>query len=1232
MKKRLFIERREHFDIERLELLRELEENFHIQIPDLRYLIGYDCFDISKETLERSLYTVFSEPNKDKFVELNSFENTLSIEFLPGQFDQRADSAIQSIQLINPNEKPLIYSFETLCFNQEIDDNLLQSIKTYLINRIEAREKDLSIFEMHHVDYQEMTGVMDGFIEREDLSELYQSLSLAMNIEDFYFVQDYFKHQEKRNPYETEIRVLDTYWSDHCRHTTFETHLKNIVFSEDQLSQGIKNAYLDYVETRRYLHRENKPQTLMDLATINAKYELKNHHLDDLEISEEINASSIRIDVKTPKGTEKWLLMFKNETHNHPTEIEPFGGASTCIGGAIRDPLSGRSYVYQAMRITGAADITTPIQETMVNKLPQRTISKKAAHGYSSYGNQIGLATSYVKEIFHKGYMAKRMEVGVVVAAAKESHVKRLSPLPGDEIILLGGRTGRDGIGGATGSSKSHNKESLRTSYSEVQKGNAPEERKIQRLFRNPEVTKLIKKSNDFGAGGVSVAIGELAPGLLIDLDKVPVKYKGINGTELAISESQERMAVVVSCEDSALFIKLCHDENIEAVVVAKVTKEARLKMVWQDKIICDIDREFIDTSGVRQTTNVHFKPIAKKLFHKNESYQESIIDIEKHLKDLNISDMQGLVEMFDSTIGKTTVLAPYGGKYQLTKAQSSIHLIPTLDQDTTTASILAYGFNPYISSWSPYHGSMLAIVESMSKIVATGGDYKNIRFSFQEYFEKMSDETKWSKPMASLLGAYKTLKAFGLAAIGGKDSMSGSYQNLHVPPTLISFAVSTMDVGHVISPEFKDKDSYLYLFKHHLNNEYEINVDELKNNFESIISLNRAHKIRSAIALEYGGLSEGLIKSTFGNHIGIDIQTSENIFAYSYGSIVVESSELLDLPNANYLGKTTNDNTIKINNVEIAIEQALDWNRHTFKTIYPIQHHDERHLTDEDKIMDKDVYHYGKPVEKVKVLLPVFPGTNCEYDSASSFERVGAKTHTFVFNNQSEQDIIASTNELVKLIHESHIIMFSGGFSSGDEPDGSGKFIATILRNDKVKHAIHQFLDDKKLIIGICNGFQALVKSGLLPYGRIKALKEDDPILFKNTINRHVSKLVKTKVSSIKSPWLNGFDLNQTHILPVSHGEGQFVINEKMYRALKEKHQIAFQYVDQSNQPTYDPIYNPNGSSYAIEGIISEDGLILGKMGHSERYAKNLYQNIPNVSTQEIFRNAIAYFKNEEK
>ncbi len=1231
MKKRIFIERKNGFDIERNELISELKANFQMEFTDLRYLIGYDIFDLKEDTIFKAIHTVLGEPNKDNVLNKIDFDDSsvLAFEYLPGQFDQRADSAIQCIKLIDPHENPTIYSFTLIIFNVKLEDETLIRIKNYLINKVESREKNLGLLEKTEVSKPKPIPIMEGFTNTQNLEALYLSMNLAMSLADFKFIQEYFK-QEQRDPTETEIRVLDTYWSDHCRHTTFETHLKNITFSNDGLTKEIEETFKDYLETRKLLGRENRPITLMDIATINAKYERHNHNLEDLEISEEINAASIHIDVMTDNGLEAWLLMFKNETHNHPTEIEPFGGASTCIGGAIRDPLSGRSYVYQAMRITGAGDITENIDKTLEGKLPQRKISKLAAHGYSSYGNQIGLATSFVDEIYHPGYVAKRMEVGAVVGAAKKQNVVRISPAPGDIVILLGGRTGRDGIGGATGSSKTHNDTSLETSYAEVQKGNAPEERKIQRLFRNPEVTKIIKKSNDFGAGGVSVAVGELARGISIDLNKVPTKYLGINGTELAISESQERMAVVVASENTDKFISLCHQENIEATAIATITGDERMRMTWNGNTICDISRDFIDTSGVRQSTDVKFDEILSEdpWNTKVEFNKENLLT---HLRKLNISENQGLVEMFDSTIGKTTVLAPYGGKHQLTKTQTSVHKIPMENGDSSTVSMLSHGFNPYISSWSPYHGSALAIVEAMSKIVSSGGKYQNIRFTFQEYFERMSAPEKWSKPLSSLLGAYKTLKEFKLAAIGGKDSMSGTYNDLHVPPTLIAFAVDTEDIKNIISPEFKSSGNHLYLIKHQNKERHSVNHESLKINFDFITKHIHDKSIISAYALGFGGLSEALVKCSFGNNLGVSIETDLDLFCYDYGSILVESTQSLDYEDAIYLGKVTDNDMIRINDIEISIKEALTNNQKTFKDIYPVLHEDPREIPQESMEYKEVEFKYPNKINEVKVLLPIFPGTNCEYDSASAFKRVGATIIPFVFNNQTEADILASTKELARLIQEVQIIMFSGGFSSGDEPDGSGKFIANVLRNNLIKDAIHKFLDEKNLILGICNGFQALTKSGLLPYGSITDIKEQDPILFKNTINRHISKLVKTKVSSLSSPWLHGFNENETHMIPISHGEGKFIVDESTYSSLKENHQIAFQYVDDSDNPTYDPLYNPNGSSHAIEGIISKDGLILGKMGHSERYEDDLYKNIPNLSKQNIFENAINYFLGKE-
>ena len=1103
-------------------------------------------------------------------------------------------------------------------------------VKHHLINKVEAREKDLSSLSLQSVTKPEPIEMCNGFIHlsTDQLQEFHTEQSLAMSLEDIEFVQQYFKNQEKRDPFETEIKVLDTYWSDHCRHTTFETEISSVVFSKDSLSKEIESSFNKYLSMRNELNREDKPMTLMDIATINARYEKYRGNLEDIEISDEVNAASIYIDVDVDGVMEKWLLMFKNETHNHPTEIEPFGGASTCIGGAIRDPLSGRSYVYSAMRITGAGNINQDVTETIEGKLPQRVISKVAAEGYSSYGNQIGLPTTFVNEIHHDGYVAKRMEIGAVMGAAPAANVVRKKPLPGDVVILLGGRTGRDGIGGATGSSKTHNVESLETSSAEVQKGNAPEERKIQRLFRNKEVTRLIKKSNDFGAGGVSVAIGELADGLEINLDKVPIKYAGINGTELAISESQERMSVVIDAKHKEQFIHLCHEENIEAVQIAVVTKQPRLVMKWNEQVICDMSRAFIDTSGVRQKTHIRFPEIKGDSPFKKEYDSPSLKGQILHmLSDPNIATKQGLDEMFDSTIGRTTVLAPYGGEQQLTKTQTSVHKIPTLQHETNTVSMMAYGFNPYISEWSPYHGATYAVVNSLAKIVAAGGRYQGVRFTFQEYFERLNKNPElWSKPFGALLGAMNALHAFNLPAIGGKDSMSGTFHELSVPPTLVSFAVQTDQVRNVISNDLKG-DSYLYLVKHNSNAESLPQFDVLKQNFDFIRTQNVEGNILSAYVLEHGGLAEALFKSSFGNKVGFDVKTEEPLFDMEYGSVLIESTKKLSYQNARYLGRTNDTSIAMINGTSIDIDEAIKANQELYLDAYPITHVDEREIP-VNKADNGSFKTTGMNVDTINVLIPVFPGTNCEYDTESAFLKEGATTNVFVFNNQTEADINDSIDKMVSYINESHIIMLSGGFSSGDEPDGSGKFIASVLRNKKVKEAIDSFLKKKHLILGICNGFQALVKAGLLPHGTIKEINEQDPTLFINSINRHVSKFAQTKVSSRRSPWLSSFNIDETHAIAMSHGEGKFIIDEAGYEELVRHNQIAFQYVDDKKQPTYNPLYNPNGSSYAIEGIISKDGLILGKMGHSERYTKDLFMNIHGNKDQNLFRNAVNYFK----
>jgi phosphoribosylformylglycinamidine synthase len=1231
MNKRVFVERKPKFDIERKELQDSLANNFDLQLPSLRYFVGYDLFHLQEDVISTIVEEVLSEKNRDNvFNELPLCKNIIAFESLPGQFDQRADSAQQCIKLLVPNLKPKVQASIVVLFDENIPKSLLTKIKKFLINSVESREKDLSILELPTIikplDVKEVFGFTTT--STTQLQQKYIDLDLAMSFEDFKFIQSYFI-QEQRNPSETEIRVLDTYWSDHCRHTTFETEITDVDFSKDTLSKRIEDTFLSYLRDRDALERKHKPITLMDIATINAKVEYSKGNLGDLEISEEINAASIYINVDVDGIDEKWLLMFKNETHNHPTEIEPFGGASTCIGGAIRDPLSGRSYVYAAMRVTGAADITEKVSKTISGKLPQSVISKDAARGYSSYGNQIGLATTFVEEIYHEGYKAKRMEIGAVVGAVKASHVRRESPTPGDVILLIGGKTGRDGIGGATGSSKGHTKESLHVSSAEVQKGNAPEERKIQRLFRNPKVTTLIKKSNDFGAGGISVAIGELADGLEIDLDKVPTKYAGINGTELAISESQERMAVVIEPDKQVEFMTYCKEENVEVTKVADVTDSNRLVMKWNNQIICNLSRDFINTSGVRQSVKIAVSEQLNNDLFKNDykgiQLKEKILTM---LADKNIASQQGLAEMFDPTIGRTTVLSPFGGKYRLTKAQSSIHKIPVGNHNTNTVSVMSYGFNPYISEESPYHGATYAVLDSMAKIVASGADFSTIRFTFQEYFEKLQkDKHLWSKPFEALLGAYQTLSEFGLPAIGGKDSMSGTYHDLTVPPTLVSFAITTEVEKNIISPEFKTHAAYIYIVDYALDKLLLPDFEELKKNFINVTYKIKNKEIISAHTLGNGGVTEALIKMCLGNKIGFDINTTYPLFDMKYGAIVVESKVPLQLDNFIYLGRTNNSGIISINEASISMEEAISAHQERYKIIYPIVHKETRTL--EPQVTKTENYlKERKPVKQVKVLIPVFPGTNCEYDCEKAFVKEGAIVEVLVFNNQSETLINDSIERLATGIRDSNILMLAGGFSSGDEPDGSGKFMATILKNETIKAAINDFLSEKNLILGICNGFQALIKSGLLPLGEIAPISEISPTLFKNDINRHAAKFVDTKVSSIHSPWLSSFHINETHTIPMSHGEGKFVIDEIGHKKLMQHNQIAFQYVDDKNNPTYMPQYNPNGSSYAIEGIISRDGLILGKMGHSERYEKGLFKNIEGNKQQNIFKNGVEFIR----
>lgn len=1228
---RIFVEKKKGFQTEAISLYNDLVNNLLVDIKGLRLLNIYDIFNIQESILLKAKKTVFSEIVVDDVYDSIDLEGKkyLAVEFLDGQFDQRAYSAMQCLSLIGKTNAT-VRSGKLIIFDGDVSDSDYQKIKKYYINEIESKEKDLSILKEPEKINQEEVKEVSGFIDfnQNDLIEYRKKLGLAMSDADIMHVYNYFKNEEKRNPTETEIRMLDTYWSDHCRHTTFETMLDAVTFELDDFNQTIQETFNEYLEMRKKLKRSEKPVTLMDMACINSRYEKNNGNLDDLEISEEINACSVYIDVDVDGKIEKYLLMFKNETHNHPTEIEPFGGASTCIGGAIRDPLSGRSYVYQAMRVTGAGDITKPISETMEGKLPQRVISKGAASGYSSYGNQIGLATTYVKEIYHEGYTAKRMEVGAVVGAAPLDYVKRLKPVNGDVVILLGGRTGRDGIGGATGSSKAHSEKSLELCASEVQKGNAPEERKLQRLFRNPSVTTLIKRSNDFGAGGVSVAIGELADGLEINLDMVPTKYDGLNGTEIAISESQERMAVVVDKNDVFKFIALAQKENIETTVVAKVTDNNRLVMTYHGKKIVDISRDFINTNGVRQHVVANVTKHKRTDLFKN-NYEGNLRDrLLSNLSDLNCSMNKGLVEMFDSTIGATTVLMPYGGLYQLTETQCSVQKIPLVKGNTKTCSIMSYGYDPYLTEMSPYHGSMYAVVDSIAKIISAGGSYQGIHFSFQEFFERLNlDSDKWGNVVEALLGTIRIQKEFGLAAIGGKDSMSGTFKDIHVPPTLISFAVNVGNTDFVISPELKNSGNKLYLIKHKPNLDLTPNVKMLKANYDFIHKEIKNQNIVSAYALGRGGLGVALCKMSYGNKLGFDI-SYDDLFDLDYGSIVVESSSDLKFENAIYLGTVTK--SYLINGETFTFDELYNASTKVFKDIYPdtVESKDDIDMSICKKTFE-DVK-YENPKNEVNVFIPVFPGTNCDYDTAKAFNEAGGNSNIFVFRNTMENDVIESINEMAKHIDNSDILVISGGFSAGDEPDGSGKFIANVLNNEKVKNAINHLLERKGLILGICNGFQALVKSGLLPNGKLGELSVDSPTLAKNNINRHISKIVNTCVSSNKSPWLSSFKEGDIHSIAVSHGEGKFVVSKDEAKKLFDNGCVAFQYVDLDGNPTMDANYNPNGSYYAIEGIISPDGLILGKMGHSERKGDNVFKNITGNLSQDIFKNAINYFKKE--
>ena len=1247
--RRVYVEKKTPYAVAAKELKAEIKNYLDIHtLKDVRVLIRYDIENVSEETYQKALGTVFSEPPVDMVyeekVQFDAKDRTFSVEYLPGQFDQRADSAEQCVKLLHESENPIIRSATTYILSGKISDEEFSKIKEYCINPVDSRETDATKPETLVTEFEDPADVQifDGFkdMSEDKLKELYDSLGLAMTFKDFLHIQNYYKTEENRDPSMTEIRVLDTYWSDHCRHTTFSTELKNVVFEDGFYHEPIVETYERYLKDRQEIYgdRKDKFVCLMDIALMGMKKLKADGKLEDMEVSDEINACSIVVPVEIDGKEEEWLVFFKNETHNHPTEIEPFGGAATCLGGAIRDPLSGRGYVYQAMRVTGAADPTVSLKDTMNGKLPQRKIVTGAAKGYSSYGNQIGLATGLVKEIYHPNYVAKRMEIGAVMGAAPRRSVIRENSDPGDIIILLGGRTGRDGCGGATGSSKAHTESSIDTCGAEVQKGNAPTERKIQRLFRREEVSALIKKCNDFGAGGVSVAIGELADGLTIDLDKVPKKYAGLDGTELAISESQERMAVVVDPKDVDTMLKYAEEENLEAVVVATVTEDPRLVISWRGKEIVNISRAFLDTNGAHQETDV-VVPMPSREDNVLEK-SIAITDVKAKwldtLKDLNVCSQKGLVEMFDSSIGAGTVTMPYGGKYQLTETQSMIAKLPVLNGSCDTVTMMSYGLDPYVSSWSPYHGSVYAVISSVAKIVAAGGDYSKIRFTFQEYFERLgTDPKRWGKPMAALLGAYDAQVKLGLPSIGGKDSMSGTFNDIDVPPTLCSFAVNVGKIQDVVTPELKKAGNKLVRFSIKQNQYGLPEYDDLMKLYAGITKLIHDKVLVSTYAIGFGGICEAVSKMAFGNKLGVklvDTIPTSQYFKTAYGDIIAEvAPEDLAKINVDYveIGEILSDAKFVCADAEISMDDALAAWTGTLEKVFPTQT-DVEQTKIEEKLFDaKDIYVAKNKIATPKVFIPVFPGTNCEYDIAKSFQLAGAETNTVVFKNMTEQNITDSVNAFVNAIQDAQILMFSGGFSAGDEPDGSAKFIASIFRNEKIKEAVNDLMSKRDgLTLGICNGFQALIKLGLVPYGEITPQKDDSPTLTTNGIGRHISKTVYTKVVSNKSPWLRKAELGGVYAIPASHGEGRFVANEAWLQKLVENGQVATQYVDVNGNPTMDVDYNPNGSYCAIEGITSPDGRVLGKMAHSERRGDGVALNIYGDQNQLIFESGVEYFK----
>ena len=1264
--KRVYVEKKPEFAVQAKELRHEVKSYLGIKtVKNVRVLIRYDVENLSDATFERACNGVFAEPPVDVLYREDfpreESDHIFSVEFLPGQFDQRADSAVQCVQFIKEDELPVIKTATTYVIEGEISEEEMEAIKAHCINPVDSRETGLEKPETLVTKFEEPADVkiFDGFkdMPEAELKELYSSLGLAMTFKDFQHIQNYFKGEEHRDPSMTEIRVLDTYWSDHCRHTTFSTELTEVSFGDGDYRKPMEDTYKEYLQTHSEIFkgREDKFVCLMDLALMAMRKLKKEGKLQDQEESDEINACSIVVPVEVDGVEEEWLVNFKNETHNHPTEIEPFGGAATCLGGAIRDPLSGRTYVYQAMRVTGAADPTVSVKETMKGKLPQKKLVRSAAHGYSSYGNQIGLATGLVKEIYHPDYVAKRMEIGAVMGAAPRRAVIRENSDPGDIIILLGGRTGRDGCGGATGSSKVHTEESIETCGAEVQKGNAPTERKIQRMFRREEVSKLIKKCNDFGAGGVSVAIGELADGLQINLDKVPKKYAGLDGTEIAISESQERMAVVVAPEDVQTFLGYAAEENLEAVEVAVVTEDPRLVLEWRGKEIVNLSRAFLDTNGAHQETNVevempeekenYFKKIAAPKVAEAVAANDMKAAWMTELADLNVCSQKGLVEMFDGSIGAGSVYMPFGGKYQLTETQSMVAKLPVAKGDCDTVTMMSYGFDPYLSSWSPYHGSVYAVLESLSRIVTAGGDYKKVRFTFQEYFRRMSEDPKrWSQPFAALLGAYNAQIGFGLPSIGGKDSMSGTFNDIDVPPTLVSFAVDVAKEQDIVTPELKTAgDKLMYFTIDH--DAYDLpDYAQVMKLYDAVYSLIQDQKLKAVYALDAKGLVAAVSKMAFGNKLGASIRgclKPEEAFAPGFGNLVAEVApedadavkaalEAVGLrANVSIVGSVLEEPVFRYGDVEIAMDDALSAWTNTLEKVYPTRATTDKKELDAKLYTTKEIYVCKNKIAKPTVFIPVFPGTNCEYDSAKAFERAGANVITKVFKNMSAEDIRDSVDVFAKAIDQAQIIMFPGGFSAGDEPEGSAKFFATAFRNAKIKESVEKLLNERDgLCLGICNGFQALIKLGLVPYGEICEQKADSPTLTYNTIGRHISKMVYTKVVSNKSPWLQKAQLGGVYCNPASHGEGRFVANEEWLQKLFANGQVATQYVTPDGQLSVDEEWNVNGSYMNIEGITSPDGRILGKMAHSERRGDGVAINIYGEQDIKIFESGVEYFR----